>query len=150
MAFVRRKPAFVAAAQPNLPLGQRTMVMGVLNITPDSFSGDGLLADQEPGDRALGWPCWKRARRSSISAESRLVRGSVRALPADEEIGRVLAGDFRNSEATAGSGPLDRHLQGQTAKAAVAAGAEIVNDVSGFLWDEAMASTCASFAAEWC
>jgi len=72
--------------------------------------------------------------------------GKREALPAEEEIGRVLpviSGILKHRpEATIS---IDTY-KAETAKAAVAAGAEIVNDVSGFLWDEAMASTCAELA----
>src|SRR5437870_1115602 len=47
-----REAADVTSQVSALPdLGRRTLVMGILNLTPDSFSGDGLLAD---ADAALG------------------------------------------------------------------------------------------------
>ena len=48
-------------------LGQRTIVMGVINVTPDSFSGDGLGGDVSgAGSRPVGFS--RRAPRSSTSA----------------------------------------------------------------------------------
>ena len=119
--------------------------MGVLNITPDSFSGDGLLTDQKMAvERGLAM---LEAGASILDVGGESTRpGKREALPAEEEIGRVLrvisAILERRPDATIS---IDTY-KAETAKAAVAAGAEIVNDVSGFLWDEAMASTCAELA----
>jgi dihydropteroate synthase len=116
-----------------------------LNITPDSFSGDGLLADQGLAiERGLGM---LEAGAAILDVGGESTRpGKREALPAEEEIGRVLpviSGILKHRpEATIS---IDTYKT-ETAKAAVAAGAEIVNDVSGFLWDEAMASACANLA----
>jgi len=116
--------------------------MGVLNITPDSFSGDGLLADQDLAiERGLAM-LDAGAAILDVGGESTRP-GKREALPFEEEIDRVLpviSGILRHrAEATIS---IDTY-KAETAKAAVAAGVEIVNDVSGFLWDDAMASTCA-------
>jgi len=119
--------------------------MGVLNITPDSFSGDGQLADQSLAIE-LGLAMLEAgAVILDVGGESTRP-GKRQALPADEEIGRVLpviSGILKHRPEAIIS--IDTY-RAETAKAAVAAGAEIVNDVSGFLWDEAMASTCAELA----
>ena len=64
--------------------GERTSVMGILNVTPDSFSGDGLLtasgadvARRPPSPRRGRWPT--RARTSSTSAASRPARAMRRS-----------------------------------------------------------------------
>jgi len=70
--------------------------------------------------------------------------GRRETLSSDEEVGRVLpviSGILKRRPSAVIS--IDTY-KSQTAIAAVAAGAEIVNDVSGFLWDDAMASTCAT------
>jgi dihydropteroate synthase len=128
-----------------LALGERTLVMGVLNITPDSFSGDGLLVDQALAiERGLAM---LEAGAAILDVGGESTRpGKREALPAEEEIGRVLpviAGILKHRPEAAIS--IDTY-NAETAKAAVDAGAEIVNDVSGFLWDERMASTCADLA----
>ena len=116
--------------------------MGVLNITPDSFSGDGLLDDQEAAiERGLAM-LEAGATILDIGGESTRP-GRREALPAEQEIGRVLpviSGILKQRPAALIS--IDTY-KAETARAAVDAGAEIVNDVSGFLWDAAMASTCA-------
>ena len=119
--------------------------MGVLNITPDSFSGDGLLADQEQAIE-LGLAMLEAgADILDIGGESTRP-GKREALPAEEEIERVLpviAGILQQRPEASIS--IDTY-KAETAMAAVGAGAEIVNDVSGFLWDEAMGATCAKLA----
>jgi dihydropteroate synthase len=119
--------------------------MGILNITPDSFSGDGLLADQSRAvDVGLAM-LEAGAEILDVGGESTRP-GKRECLPAEEEIGRILpviAGILKQRpEATIS---IDTY-KSETAKAAVAAGSETVNDVSGFLWDEAMAGTCAKLA----
>jgi dihydropteroate synthase len=119
--------------------------MGVLNITPDSFSGDGLLADQglaiERGFAML------EAGAAILDVGGESTRpGKREALSADEEIARVLpviSGILKHRPDATVS--IDTY-KAETANTAVTAGAEIVNDVSGFLWDGAMASTCAELA----
>ena len=65
--------------------GSRTYVMGIVNVTPDSFSGDGLGDDAEPPPpRALGWSA--TARTCSTSEASRPGPGHV-PITAAEEIG---------------------------------------------------------------
>jgi dihydropteroate synthase len=119
--------------------------MGILNITADSFSGDGLLADQELAvERGLAMLA-AGAGILDIGGESTRP-GKRDPLPAAEEIDRVLpviAGILRRRPDAMIS--IDTY-KAETARAAVGAGAEIVNDVSGFLWDEGMAAACAELA----
>ena len=142
MTFVRRDSAVWQLRSRTLPLGNRTVVMGILNITPDSFSGDGLVADQERAI-ALGMEMLDAgAKILDIGGESTRP-GQREPVPAEEEIDRVLP----VIEAILRARPdavisIDTY-KAKTARAAVKAGVEIVNDVSGFLWDEAMAVTCA-------
>ncbi len=143
MGFARHIPALWQLRSRTLPLGERTVVMGVLNITPDSFSGDGLLSDQEQAiERGLAM-LDAGADILDVGGESTRP-GKREALSADEETGRVLpviSGILKLQPTALIS--IDTY-KAQTAIAAVEAGAEIVNDVSGFLWDDAMAATCAA------
>ena len=145
MGFARRPSSLWQLRSRTLALGERTLVMAVLNITPDSFSGDGLLADQNLAiERGLAM-LEAGAAILDIGGESTRP-GRREELPAEEEIGRVLpviSGILKHRpEATIS---VDTY-KAETAKSAVGAGAEIVNDVSGFLWDPAMAATCAELA----
>ncbi len=115
--------------------------MGILNITPDSFSGDGLLADQ---DRAIeqGLAMLDAgAGVLDIGGESTRP-GKREAISAEEELGRILpVMEAVLNERADTIISIDTY-KAATARAAVKAGAEIVNDVSGFLWDEEMAAAC--------
>ena len=126
----------------SLPLGERTVVMGVLNTTPDSFSDGGRFATPaEAIERALAM-FDEGADIVDVGGESTRP-GNHAPLSAKQEIDRVLpvlAGIFRHRPGSIVS--IDTY-HAETASAALAAGVEIVNDVSGFLWDSAMAEVCA-------
>jgi dihydropteroate synthase len=142
MPFARRSPTLWQLRSRTLPVGVKTVVMGILNVTPDSFSGDGLLRDKnfavelglemlEAGAAILdiGGESTRPGKREAISAEEEMDR----VLPV---VQGILA---KRPEAILS---IDTY-KAETARAAVKAGAEIVNDVSGFVWDEGTARTCA-------
>jgi dihydropteroate synthase len=131
-----------------LTLGARTLVMGVVNITPDSFSDGGLYLEPERAvEHALGL-LDEGADLLDLGAEStrpgsRAGDPHSAAVSVDEEQARllpVLEGVLKARPEAVIS--VDTY-KAATARAAVAAGAEIVNDVSGFTWDTAMAQACA-------
>lgn len=134
-----------------LELGARTLVMGVLNITPDSFSdGGAFLAPDAAIARALQL-LDEGADLLDLGAES--TRPGTRAgaenptVSGEEEQARllpVLEGILRIRPDAVLS--VDTY-KAVTAHAVLSAGAEIVNDVSGFQWDPALASVCAQFHA---
>ena len=132
-----------------LPLGPQTLVMGVLNLTPDSFSDGGLLIKADASadlarvtERALcmldegaaildlGGESTRPGQHQTVSAQQE----QDRVLPSIEAILRERPGTILS---------IDTY-KAATARAAIQAGAEIVNDVSGLLWDEEMASACAA------
>jgi dihydropteroate synthase len=130
-----------------LELGRRTLVMGVVNITPDSFSDGGRFLDPEKaiahGLRLLD----EGADLLDFGAESTRpgtkVGGDAPSVSATEEQARllpVLEGIVRARPDAVVS--VDTY-KAATAQAAFGAGAEIVNDVSGLLWDRTMANVCA-------
>ncbi len=122
-------------------LGQRTLVMGILNVTPDSFSDGGRCEDV---DRAI-------ARGMALFADGadwldvggESTRPGAERVPVELEIRRVVpvvAGLRR-----LGAGPLSVDTtKAEVARAALDDGADIVNDVSGFGYDPAMASLVAA------
>src|ERR1051325_7056150 len=125
-----------------LELGRRTLVMGVLNVTPDSFSDGGLYF--EPGtavERGLRL-FDEGADLLDIGGESTrpgALAGEAPAVSADEELRRVLpviAGIKRQRPDALIS--IDTY-KATVAREAVKWGAEIVNDISGFGWDAEMA-----------
>jgi dihydropteroate synthase len=126
----------------SLKLGAATRVMGVLNVTPDSFSDGGRLASvAEAVDVALAMFAGG-ASIIDIGGESTRP-GAAAALSAQQEMDRVLPviEGIRRAQPEALLSIDTYHAA--TAESAVTAGAEIVNDVSGLLWDDAMAATCA-------
>ena len=120
----------------SLQLGERTLVMGIVNVTPDSFSDGGQFFEPQ---RAVAHAINLLADGADIldiGGES--TRPGSRPVGADEEKRRVLPvieGILRQAPGTVIS--VDTY-KASTAHCALAAGAEIVNDVSGFTWDETM------------
>lgn len=132
----------------SLQLGVRTLVMGILNVTPDSFSDGGhFFTPQDAPRRALDHAMAmldEGADVIDLGGES--TRPGATPISAGEEQGRVLPvleEILRERPSTIVS--IDT-FHASTARLAIEAGAEIVNDVSGHQWDSAMASTCARLA----
>ena len=134
----------------NFKWGSRTYVMGVLNVTPDSFSGDGVLA---PGDGA-GWVerCVEQALDMEAAGADIIDVGgeSTRppahykgAKPVDEpeELSRVMPVLEALLPKLTVPISIDTRKSG-VARAAIAAGAAMINDVS-MLADPDMANTAA-------
>jgi dihydropteroate synthase len=140
MAFVRRPHAAWQLRTRSLALGERTLVMGVLNVTPDSFSDGGAFLSAESAVAHALWMLDQGADLIDIGGES--TRPGSDAITPQQEQDRVLPVIevlFRERPTSVLS--IDT-WRADTARAAVAAGAEIVNDVSGFQWDPAMACAC--------
>lgn len=124
--------------------GRETLVMGILNITPDSFSGDGLLKGPNWVEAAL-----EQARRFKAAGAHLLdvggesTRPGSEPVPAEEEMRRVLPVIERL--AAEGLGPISVDTyKACVARAAVEAGADLVNDVWAMEADPEMADTVAA------
>jgi dihydropteroate synthase len=142
MAVAPRPHFCWALGTRSLALGERTLLVGVVNVTPDSFSDGGkFLSATNAIDHALRL-LDEGADILDIGGES--TRPGTRApVSAQEELDRVLPvmeGILQTRPGTIVS--IDTY-KAETARAAVRAGAQIVNDVSGFLWEPAMAAACA-------
>lgn len=121
-----------------VPLGKRTCLMAILNLTPDSFSGDGLA--QRGVDAAVEAACALLDGGADIldlGAES--TRPGAQPIGADEEQARLLPVLEAVCSARPGALISVDSYHAATAVAAAKAGAEIINDVSGLQWDCAMA-----------
>ena len=127
----------------SLALGAVTRVMGILNVTPDSFSDGGLLHSTGHAVETALTIFAEGAAIVDVGGESTRP-GAGGTISTQQEIDRILPviEGIRRAKPDAVLS-IDTYRAG-TAQAAVKAGAEIVNDVSGFLWDDAMAATCAS------
>ena len=135
-----------------LELGRRTWVMGVVNITPDSFSDGGSFLDPEAavaqGLRLLDegadlLDLGAESTRPGSRAGGTAHTGLAPAVSAEQEQARllpVLEGILAARPRAVVS--VDTY-KAATARAALAAGAEIINDVSGLGWDAEMAGVCA-------
>lgn len=131
----------------SLELGKRTLVMGIVNVTPDSFSDGGEHFSQEAAIAHASQLLADGADIVDVGGESTRPGANVgtkdSSVSAEEELRRVLPVitgiKKRKSDAVVS---VDTY-KSEVAKAAVGAGAEIVNDVSGFLWGPEMKKTLA-------
>jgi len=129
-----------------LELGRRTLVMGVVNITPDSFSDGGRFLDPPAAISHALQLIDEGAHLLDLGAETTRPgsqTGPTPTVSTEEEQARllpVLEGILKARPQAILS--VDTY-KSATARAALAAGAEIVNDVSGFLWDSELATVCA-------
>ena len=116
--------------------------MGIVNVTPDSFSDGGLYLDSEKAiAHALGL-LDDGADIVDVGGESTRP-GAKAAVSAEEELRRVLPViTALNKQRPKALISIDTY-KASVARAAVANGAEIVNDVSGLRWDLQMAKTVA-------
>lgn len=125
-----------------LSLGMRTLVMGVLNVTPDSFSDGGLFLNAASAIEGALAMFEEGADIVDVGGESTRP-GKRDPISTQEEIDRilpVLQGVLQRRPKSILS--VDTYRAG-TAAAALEAGVQIVNDVSGLQWDREMAQVCA-------
>jgi dihydropteroate synthase len=136
-----------------LELGRRTLIMGIVNVTPDSFSDGGLYLDAEKAVVRAEQLLNEGADIIDIGGESTRPGVSVAGdakddaapdrtfVSEEEELRRILPVirdlNRRRPDAVIS---VDTY-KANVARAAVEVGAEIVNDVSGFRWDPKMAKT---------
>jgi len=142
--------------QKSFEWGARTFVMGILNITPDSFSGDGLLAAEGSSSRA------------DLGKIERVISQAQRFLAAGADILDVGGESTRpGSQTVAIAEELERVIpviqaismefpdavisidtyKSEVAQAALTAGAHLVNDVWGLRGDPRLAEVVARHAA---
>ena len=153
MSFAARPHTTWQLRTRSLALGHATIVMGIVNVTPDSFSegaagaegysatataeaaitlGLGLL-DEGAGILDIGGESTRPGSHAATLLGISAQQEQDRVLPVIEEILRQRPRALLS---------IDTY-RASTARAAVHAGCEIINDVSGLLWDEEMAATCA-------
>jgi dihydropteroate synthase len=125
--------------------GERTFVMGIVNVTPDSFSGDGLIRGTDPVEASR-----EQARRMVDEGADLLDIGGESTRPghapveAAEEIGRIVP-VIAAVRAALPAVPISVDTtKSIVAEAALAAGADLLNDVWGTGPDPALARLAAS------
>ncbi|WP_041385010.1 dihydropteroate synthase [Sphaerochaeta pleomorpha] len=122
--------------------GKRTYIMGILNVTPDSFSDGGRYSNREIAvDHALQMVS-EGADIIDIGGESTRP-GTTVPLPEDEEIERIIPVIARLSKQSTIPISVDTY-KAKTAEYAVKAGAHMINDIWGLKKDPEMASVVAS------
>jgi len=149
-----------------LELGKRTLIMGVVNVTPDSFSDGGQFLDHDkaiehaerlleegadildiggestrPGAKVDAGLARPTETRKNPAANLKLAGAA--AVSAEEELKRVLPVIVEVKKKHPKAVLSVDTYKATVARAAVGAGAEIVNDVSGFRWDPQMPKTIA-------
>jgi dihydropteroate synthase len=136
----KRKKFRLKLPSSTLLLGERTLVMGVLNVTPDSFSdGDNFLQPEQAIDHAMAM---ERAGADLLDIGGESTRPGSEETPASEELNRVLP----VLEALRGrlKIPVSVDTRRSTvAELAIRAGAQIINDVSGLQSDPRIAEVAA-------
>lgn len=141
MTFVRRPASSWQLRTRTLALGERTLVMGILNVTPDSFSDGGVFLSHAAAVQQGLFLLEQGADLLDIGGES--TRPGAQTISAQEEQDRILPIiEALLHERASAILSVDTY-RAVTARAAVSTGAEIVNDVSGFAWDIDMPRACA-------
>ncbi len=132
-----------------LALGQRTLLMAIVNLTPDSFSGDGLLS----AGGSLGLRPQAAVIKLAVATAIEAVDAGADIVDLGAESTRPNATPITSEQEQARLLPVLEQLlrerpnavvsvdtyHADTALAAGRAGAEIINDVSGLTWDPSMA-----------
>jgi dihydropteroate synthase len=154
----------------SLELGKRTLIMGIVNVTPDSFSDGGQFLDRDqavaqaerlleegadildiggestrPGARVDAGGSKPAEGKKGPAANLKAGAPAVNApaVSAEEELKRVLPVIAELKKKYPAAVLSVDTYKADVARAAAGAGAEIVNDVSGFRWDARMAKTVA-------
>jgi len=122
--------------------GERTYIMGVINVTPDSFSGDGLGRDIEAAVAQGKRFAAEGADILDIGGES--TRPNAAPVSEDEELSRVLPVIGRLAGEVSLPLSIDTH-KWEVAQQALSAGARMINDIRGLRHDPRLAK----LAAEW-
>ncbi|WP_026073785.1 dihydropteroate synthase [Acetivibrio cellulolyticus] len=138
------KPEYFECGKHKLPIGEKTYIMGILNITPDSFSDGGKYSNTESAVKRAKHMIENGADIIDIGGES--TRPGYQPVDAIEEINRVVpVVDILSKE-------LNVPISVDTSKAIVAdkalkAGAHIINDVWGLQKDAELAEVVAKYGA---
>jgi dihydropteroate synthase len=127
--------------------GKKVYVMGILNVTPDSFSDGGQFFQAEQAVRQAQQMIADGADLIDIGGES--TRPGHTQISDEEEIERVVPVIRRIKERFEIPVSIDTY-KSSVAKAALEAGADLLNDIWGFLYDEEMAVLASAHDAAVC
>jgi dihydropteroate synthase len=124
----------------------RPLIMGILNVTPDSFSDGGHFLDPDAAVAHALTMLDEGADIIDIGGESTRPQGA-RPVPADDELRRILPVVHRLAAERPDATLSIDTVKSDVARAALAAGAHLVNDVSGLRLDPRVATVCAELGA---
>lgn len=145
-----QQPTYAPTTWGNMALewGQRTQIMGIINVTTDSFSGDGLVDIGEPDE----WAARAAAQGARMVAEGATLldvggassRPGADPVPEELEIARVVPALHALRAAVPDTLPIAIDTtSAAVARAALDAGANIINDISGLQADPELALVAA-------
>jgi dihydropteroate synthase len=135
-------PHTIRCRKKTLRLDERTHLMGILNVTPDSFSDGGLYMDPHKAISRGIELASQGADIIDIGGES--TRPGSKPLPADEELRRIIPVIEALSAKVEIPISIDTH-KSSIAEKAIEAGAEMINDISGLKFDRNMADVAAKY-----
>ena len=142
--YARKRYSVPLTGGRTLELGARTLVMGILNITPDSFADGGLHLD---ADRAVAAGLRMVAAGADIlDVGGESTRPGADPVGAEEEMRRVLPVIERLAAGTPAVISIDTY-KARVAREAIARGAAIVNDISGLRYEPELAAVVAETGA---
>jgi dihydropteroate synthase len=121
--------------------GTSPLLMGILNVTPDSFSDGGVWSSPEAAVEHGIQLAAAGADIIDVGGES--TRPGAQPVPLEDELRRVMGVIEALRPRTAALISIDTY-KAEVARRALGAGADIVNDISGLTFDEAMPDVCAS------
>lgn len=124
-----------------IDMSRRTAVMGIVNVTPDSFSDGGRYFDAERAVAHGERMAHEGADLIDIGGES--TRPGARPVPAEDEIARVIP-VIRGLRRKISLPISIDTMKSKVARAALDEGADVINDISAFGFDAAMASLAAA------
>ena len=136
------------APDPFLPFGRQTFIMGILNVTPDSFSGDGLLQNAQVVQAAIDQAVrFVDAGAAILDIGGESTRPGAATVSAAEEVDRILPVieaivDLKLNVLLS----VDTY-KAPVAEAALHSGVHWVNDIWGLRADEGMAAVVAKYHA---
>ncbi len=137
-------PKPIKIGNKTLNFGQRTYIMGILNVTPDSFSDGGKFSDAADAIAFAKQMVSDGADIVDIGGES--TRPGARPVSVEEEKQRVVPIIAKLVKETDAIISIDT-TKAEVARAALSAGAHMVNDISGLRFDPKMAGVVAEFSA---
>jgi dihydropteroate synthase len=142
--FPRKTYDIALPGREGLRLGERTLVMGILNVTPDSFADGGRFLDPDEAARAAEDLVASEADIIDIGGES--TRPGAEPLTGAEEVARVLPVIRRIVARVRTPLSIDTY-KAEVARLALNEGVSVVNDISGLRYDPSLAQVVAAAGA---